>query len=38
MSNIILPPCPHETDGSIESHLESTCTDPWSPTNHRKDT
>ena len=44
MSTIVLPTCPHEDctfighhwhdmDGSIESHLESPCTDPWSPTN-----
>lgn len=44
MSTMVFPPCPHEdcdfighhwhdVDGSIESHMESPCTDPWSPTN-----
>ena len=44
MGNIVFPPCQREgctetghhwrdVDWSIRAHLESTCADPWSPTN-----
>ncbi len=44
MGSIVFPPCQregctetcnhwHDVDGSIRTHLESTCADPWYPTN-----